>query len=191
MKNVPVVITLSEEERNKALRYQERILKKISGYGKNYTGLETVDRYFVGKCGEIAICKWAANVGLDCEDTTTDDGTPDKQDVIFTKTAITVNIKNSHHPMARKLMHPIECRKRHYAQLLVGANGHDFGKSVVVYLWGAVSNEYFDIHATKEFNAVAPCLSMKLAYLPLNMRSLNKYLNDPTAYLNPSLEDRI
>lgn len=168
------VVTLSQDEIKTAWQYHHQIVAKVS-HSPNYTGLTTQDRFFVGRCGEIALRHWLDANGLEYTETVRDDGIPDEQDFMLTKTGYTINIKNSHHPRAKYLLWPYSQQERHDYDLLVGASGKDLGSCVEVKLWGGVSVMKMKFEG-EHTNFGVEALGWKLNQLPAKMPWLAKFL---------------
>ncbi len=152
------MIMLEKEDRQAAMEYHEKVMVKVRAKGPNYTHLATKDRFFVGRCGEIALRKWAVAQGMKFEETVRDDGFADRQDFIFytrkTRRPCRINVKNSHIPGARFLMQPKSQRQSHEQDMYIAATGEDDGERVAILLWGATTREYFDLHCEEVMHSV-------------------------------------
>ena len=138
------LIKLTNAERDEALEYSNTVLDRV--YGSNYTDLTETGRYFVGRCGEIAVRKWADENDLMYEETVNDAGISDKQDFLFhfiDGRMCRTNVKTSLHPNASYLMQPAAQAARHGQDLYIGATGDDNKDNVVLRLWGAITQSEF------------------------------------------------
>ena len=137
----PVVITLDNTERNRALEYQAEVLKNVRG--PNYTGLDVPGRYFVGWCAERALDIWADLEGLEHKWEPRADGRSDDGDFKFYRRGRTysADIKGSHNPMADKLLLSVDQKERGVYDIYVGSNGTDHKDHVDVALWGVISGK--------------------------------------------------
>lgn len=152
------MVMLEKEDRQAAMEYHKKVLEKVRAKGPNYTYLETKDRFFVGRCGEIALAKWAVDNNMKFKETVRDDGFADKQDFIFyarkSGKPCRINVKNSHIPGARFLMQPKSQRQSHEQDMYIAATGKDDGERVAILLWGAMTREYFDLHCEEVMHSV-------------------------------------
>ena len=159
---------LSREEVQEAREYDRIVNEKVKSF-PNYCGIYIKDRYFVGKCGEIALAHYARDYSLSFEDTTNDRGVSDLQDGIFILSGTTVNIKNSHHPRAKMLMQPVKQSERHSQDFLIGASGKMLGGCIEVTLWGVVPDDAFREYGKINTNYYAPAITWQLGELPIGM----------------------
>lgn len=163
------VILLEPEERAVCVEYQATVDRRVGV--NNYTGLVTRDRWFVGRCGEIAVRKWATDLGLMFEETVNDQGLPDKQDFIFYLTdgrQYTINVKNSHHLRACHLMQPEVQFHEHEQDGYIGAMGADDGNTVAIQLCGMVPRDVFAVQSETVMLKVKT-MQMRLLALPYSM----------------------
>lgn len=167
-------VWLNQDKISDALEQADRILKKVAGYGPNYVGMDSPDRYFVGRCGELAVSQWAEWHGLDFSDMTNSDGKSDKEDHIFHPSGIRTNVKNSHHPRAQYLLNSVAQDKRYKYDFYIGATGEickaiePQHSGIMIYLWGAVSQSDWD-KMKEAVQTKVPSYRMKLKDLPLSM----------------------
>ncbi len=152
------MIMLEKEDRQAAMEYHNKVMEKVRAKGPNYTYLETKDRFFIGRCGEIALAKWAVAQGIVFEETVRDDGFADKQDFIFyarkSGKPCSINVKNSLHPAARFLMQPVSQNQIHKQDMYIAATGEDDGERVAMLLWGAVTRKFFEAEAEEVMHSV-------------------------------------
>jgi hypothetical protein len=146
--NLMTLIMLEREDREAAWDYHNEVIAKVRKKGPNYTHLETKDRFFVGRCGEIALRKWLTQTGVDFSETVNSEGVADRQDfVIWARKSgreCRVNVKNSHVPGARYLMIPASQWGAHTQDLYIAATGEDDGERVAMLLWGGITRSEFE-----------------------------------------------
>ena len=170
-------ILLKFKDRQRAVDYSRRVLSRVKG--PNYTNLEMEDRFFVGRCGEIAVRKWAENLGLVFTETVNDRGVPDKQDFLFRYRdgrVCRANVKNTHHPRGKYLMQPVAQAEKHQQDIYIGASGLDDGSEVVVRLWGAINHTDFMCDSERVLRKI-PTLQLPLQALPISMSELAKRID--------------
>jgi len=167
------IIRLNKYYVNEAKAYSKKILAIVAGYGPNYTGATpNQQRYFVGRCGEFAVTKWAEGLDMDFEETVNEDGFPDKQDHIFFSSdlgpSVNTNVKNSHHPRAKKLMIPIKQLEKYQQDYYIGATGILELNAALIKLWGCITHDEF---MRKCLPSLHPINSrwVLLEHLPLSM----------------------
>jgi hypothetical protein len=141
-----VIIDLTPEEVTAAREHSDKILQVVDNYGQNYIGGNfTRNRFFVGRCGELAVLKWARKNGLKCEDTTGHVGVKDVQDHLWTTSSgevIASNVKNSHNSRATRLLVSVAESERYHYQYYIGATGRVINDSWArIMLWGAIEHD--------------------------------------------------
>ncbi len=168
-------VYLSETERAECAEYSRTVLGRV--YGPNYTGLESADRFFVGRCGELAVRKWAIMERLNFEETVNDLGIPDQQDFLFFPSAgpLRANVKTTLHPRGRYLMQPASQATRHEQDVYIGVNGTDNGLTVDLMLWGVISRERFIEQAERVMRRIET-LQVPLADMPCDMEQFANYV---------------
>ena len=169
-----MIIELSQEDIAAAAEYAAKVTTIAEGNGPNYTGLSDSNRFFVGKCGEMAVSCWADYYDLKYSDTTNDAGLPDQQDHLFqTKNGpIRTNVKNSHHPKARYMMQPVSQADRHQQDYYIGATGKVVNsRTIQITLWGAISHEDW-LRKREQADLHIPTYRILLKDLPLTMQEL-------------------
>ncbi len=167
------IVMLDAEQITQARIYAQTVTRRLPRK-PNYTGFAAPDRYFVGRCGELALCQWAQEHGLEYIDTVNDRGAPDDQDVVFPRSGITVNVKNSHHPRARYLLQPeAQAVKRFRAptdpHYLVGCTGIVTEEQGEMCLHGAIHRRDWMLQAERKKINDLTALRLPLAELPLSM----------------------
>lgn len=166
------LIRLTEAEKAEATKYAATVMGRV--VGPNYTSLEMVDRFYVGRLGELAVKKWATTESLMFEETVNDQGVPDEQDFLFhfkDGRVARTNVKNSMHPQARYLMQPVAQADRHEQDVYIGASGKNDGNEVVVRLWGAISRQQF-MEGAERVQRSIETLQYPLSKLPYRMEHL-------------------
>lgn len=164
-------VTLNREQRAEAMAWADKVRGKIEPTGPNYTGLTTPDRFIAGRFGEVAFMLWAKDRFVDFEETSRSDGRPDQQDFfVWTKDErkLKLNVKNSLHPRARKLMQPVAQARRHDADLYLGCTSIDYETDVEVTLHGVVTKAYWKAHRSRE-NVKVNTYTLPLAELNVSM----------------------
>ncbi len=111
-----VIVNLTDADFSAAAAYSERVKQAIRDYGRSYTGLETTDRYYIGRLGEIGLRYWLEGNFIRFEETMNDAGKSDKQDFVVWHVdgrRVRVNIKCSGSRRADSLMRPVAQEIRH------------------------------------------------------------------------------
>jgi len=165
------VIWLDPDERTACKEYEATVEDKPWIGNGNYTGLVKPERWFVGRCGEMAVSKWATDLGLIFEETVNDQGLPDSQDFIFcleNGQQYTINVKNSHHLHARYLMQPVAQFHEHSQHGYIGVTGADDGTRVGLQLWGMCPRSMFADQCETVMRSVET-MQMRLLALPYSM----------------------
>lgn len=163
------VIWLGPDERAECKRYEAAVNSRVGD--DNYTGLVTPERWFVGRCGEMAVRKWAIDLGLAFKETVNDQGLPDEQDFIFyleNGDEYTINVKNTHHLRGRYLMQPAAQFDEHKQDGYIGVNGADDGVRVGLQLWGMCPRYMFADQCETVMRKIQT-MQMRLLALPYSM----------------------
>lgn len=171
------LIILDEKERAAAREYHDKVMAIVKAKGPNYTGLESPDRFYAGRCGELAFRKWAESKNLRFEETVRDDGESDLQDFILyarqSGRPCTINVKISLHPAARYLMQPADQAELHHQDMYVAAIGEDDGARVAVILCGAITRKEFEEKAERVMVKI-PTLRVPVADMTYSMERVAK-----------------
>lgn len=144
----PVLIYLTEAEREECRAYDAAVMKHVHRYAPSYTGLETTGRYYLGHCGHVAVRKWAKGLGLIFTETINADGLSDSEDFVFQLRDgrdYTVNVKTrglieATQCEADLMMQPVAQHDRTKQNVYIGASDN----GVVVKLWGVVGCKQFE-----------------------------------------------
>lgn len=182
-----VRVTLNPERRQVARDWAEEIHRSIAGYGPSYTGLETPDRYYAGGYGQEAFAVWCESRLIRYEATSRTDGKSDEQDFfIWTLDGRkrSLNVKNSLHPYARKMMRPVEQeRQRGPSDLYLGCTSTDLDTEVEVTMHGFITHADWVEKRTRETVRI-DTYSLRLTELPITMDEFYKHVEktgDPNA----------
>ena len=179
-----ISVELSEHERNRALDYEARVMQHVDRMGANYTGFCKTGRYFKGRCGEIAVRKWAVTNGLEFDETMNDAGVSDDQDFIFyfrDGRRCRIDVKSNFSDRATDLLVNVPQAARQDCDLYLSATGFDTGQIVRMQLWGVVPKHelvdrgpVLDLHPTPAYawpNDLLPYSMDRLAACTRMIRS--------------------
>ena len=181
----PFIVILDRMARQSAVEHAERTEVAISDYGPNYCTILNDNRYFVGRCGELAVNLFGEAYWLDYEDVSNDLGITDKEDHIWHPSGLTSNVKNSNHPRARFMMQPKAQQDRNYYQdYYIGATGIDTGEIVTMTLHGAIHINDWKARCALVMRDVWT-YQLPLANLPISMADFAKIMEpeDITKYI--------
>jgi len=172
-------VRLTKDDVREAREYSDKVLRKLGGGGRNYTGLNEPDQFYVGRLGEIAVRHWSDENCLSYDETVNDLGQPDSQDFIFARmdgSFCRANAKNSLHPRAQYLMQPVVQSEKYHYDLYIGVTTrHDRRGGAISELWGAIGGPYFKAHAERVFRK-CDTLQYRLADLPISMALLASFI---------------
>jgi len=173
----PVEIKLNEKDRQECVEFDDMVMGRFSRNGTtgvNYTGLVTPGRFFIGRCGDIAVRNWANDCGLDFTETPADIGQHDEHDFVFHMrdgSDWTVDVKNSLNPRARFMLVPTSQMNKYHHDIYIGASGIDNGITVSMKVWGyATHDEMVNDSESKNFGA--PSAAFRLDRMPWGMENL-------------------
>ena len=152
-----VKIILTNQEVDQARAYEKAVMSTPTMRLKNYTGLSTQGRYFVGELGEIAFEKLLQGRGTEYQRSYNDQGGPDDGDFIVN--GIVIDVKNSINPAAKRLLVSDAQYKKHPSAMYVGASTILSDKGAVVEIHGWVLAEDF-IRRGKPFTLRIPSTAM-------------------------------
>ena len=162
-------VTLTAMEVESARQWESEVLRALTARtgsnDQNYTGLVAKDRYFVGRCGEMAFANWCAEFDIEYEWTESIPGFGDRHDFelkTFDGNLVSIDVKNSHHPNAKMLMVPHEQWQKHHHDAYIGCTGKQTTDGLKIILHGYVLRDWFAHRTTP---VMLECMTMQY---PLN-----------------------
>lgn len=176
-----VELELNEKDRQEAIEFDEMVMGRFSRKGTtglNYTGLTKTGRFFIGRCGDIAVRNWADDLDLVFTETPADIGEHDEHDFVFHMrdgTDRTTDVKNTLHPRGRYMLVPISQMQKYHHDIYIGTNGIDNGTTVSMRIHGFATHANM-VNDSEEKDFGAPSAAFELSKMPWDMNDLAIYV---------------